>query len=134
VSASLVDMLGRPTAPVAACRDAAATLAGISANDAGAIAACGAQVPAAMVTLARRMLRLLPLAAALGGPGDPILRDVLFHACRCLAVLAYHPDGKVRACLGGGGRRHAKDAGGAHARGQANARRQVSSRDCASLP
>ena len=102
VSASLVDMLGRPTAPVAACRDAAATLAGISANDAGAIAACGAQVPAAMVTLARRMLRLLPLAAALGGPGDPILRDVLFHACRCLAVLAYHPDGKVRACLGGG--------------------------------
>ncbi|KIZ05125.1 radial spoke protein 8 [Monoraphidium neglectum] len=90
VVSSLVDALGRVNTPLAAARDIAAALAGAAGTETGVVEACGAQVPAAMVALAQRVLRF-----KLGGDGGGLLAEVLHEACACLRGICHHPDGKV---------------------------------------
>ncbi|KAI8471920.1 MAG: hypothetical protein J3K34DRAFT_504855 [Monoraphidium minutum] len=105
VVASLVDALGRPATPLPACRDAAAVLAGAASTDAGVIEACASQVPAAVVALARRVLRFRLDATEGGGGaegGEGLLAGVLREACGCMRALCHHADGKTQVREAGG--------------------------------
>jgi len=92
VAAALVDTLSRPGTTLVACRDIASVLAGMSSTDVGVLYACGAQVPAAMVSLTQRMLRL---KVGGGGSSTDVVLEVLSEACGCLQMICHHADGKV---------------------------------------
>ncbi|GBF99370.1 hypothetical protein Rsub_12174 [Raphidocelis subcapitata] len=94
--AALVDALGRVGTGLAAARDAAAVLGAVAAAG-GVLEACGAQVPAAVAGLARRVVRF-PLDGANGG----LLRAVLAEACTCLRALSRDPEGKAQVRVAGG--------------------------------
>ncbi len=102
VAAALVDALSRPSTPLAACRDAAAVLTGLASTDAGVVDACGAQVPAAMVVLARRMLRFDVGGGVAGAQSGSLTQAVLHAACECLGMICHHPDGKSQVRLAKG--------------------------------